>query len=204
MLNEFLKGPYPQQRENNFLTIPEIARESVKEFDGIVDFLRDPVRFPNKEINDLMSFAWRSIGNGITPATLSIVESFGFYLDPYGLPQFGPDLPVEFEDDVKREPIMQIAKMVNIGSRIRDYNLFGQPLDDAASKRAYAFESEAILEMKKMAEKEGYDLLLNDILKDVLAKYPEGIKSLPSELYYETPQTIEIKGQKISIYPEWI
>ena len=200
-LKSFFNHPYPTQMENtkSFL---ETTRQTIVVFDSLVDFLRSPQTFNNREINDLVAFAWRSIGNEITPTTISDVNAFGYYLDPYGFYQFGPDLPLHFVDDVKREPIMQIGRMVNIASRIRDYNIYGQPLDEAAHERAHAFEAEAILEMQKMAEAEGYGLLLNTTLQKVLGQYPEGVKSLPEGLYYPAPQTIEIEGIGYPIYPE--
>lgn len=53
--------------------------------------------------------------------------------------------------------------------------------------RARAFEAEALLTLKKMAEDEGITLHFNDFQRAILEKFPEGLKSLPAGSNYPTP-----------------
>lgn len=65
-MNQHAKRVLNQQGEtprSETLRLKEHTEQTVKTFDTLVDFLRDSNRFPNKEINKLITLAWRLIGN---------------------------------------------------------------------------------------------------------------------------------------------
>ena len=56
------------------------VREITQLFDAGVDTLRNPERFPNKKINELMTLFWHLVGSKITStATIEGLESMSFW-----------------------------------------------------------------------------------------------------------------------------
>lgn len=174
--------------------IPETKdlAQFVRSFDALVDFLRKPETFPNKDINEIATLMWRLIGNKEVPAVLDQwgLPSLAFTVlkkDAQELPML--IMPVNFIDQVKEDPVFQLGIIAYMSSQTRDFYT-GRIKGDNSEEiniRARAFEAEALLTLRKMAEKEGITLHFNDLQRKILEKFPEGLNSLPAGSNYPTP-----------------
>lgn len=192
MLKEFLNQhqdiPY-----HDTLNIQEYLRKTVETFDGLVDFLRDPERFPNRRINETVTLMWRLIGNKDIPVVL---DKWGFPSLSFAvvgnkankMPLF--IMPVDFIDQVREDPVMQLGIVTYMSSQARDYyaEAIRHGASDVVNRRARAFEAEALLTLEKMSSEEGMDLYWNELQQSILSEFPYGLASLPSDLDYHTPE----------------
>ncbi len=178
------------------LDILELQTETVKTFDGLVDFLRDPKEFPNQEINKLVTLMWRSIGNKFIPVAIDTkgsLSTFSFLATV----QDGKDsgmfiLPRTFVDRVREDIVMQTGAVVYMGSQARDFYT-GHIRDSKTDiqARALAFEADTLLTLQNMAKMEHQPMQLNQYQQQVLAQFPQGLRSLDERLNYPTPTHIE-------------
>ena len=188
-----LKELFQKQQETprvQDLPPQEAVRETVKTFDTLIDFLREPERFPNQEINKLTILSWRLIGNKHVQTALYEVPSISFAvvrqearIMPIVL------LPYHYIDKVRENPGLELGGMTNMASQIRDYYtgaLMSEGSENSMT-RSMAFEAEALNTVEKMAQKEGVELNWTVYQEKVLARFPGGLSDLPEELRYPTP-----------------
>jgi hypothetical protein len=197
MFKEFL-NQHSNIPESKTLRIDERIKLMIKTFDGLVDFLRDPNKFPNKEINDATTLMWRLIGNKNIPMVLDqwrfpslVFMVIGDQTKTQRSPLFV--MPVNFVDQVKENAIMQLGVVAYMASQARDYysGALTDKNSETVNRRARAFEAETLLTIAKMASSEGSTAKLNEWQKNILKEFPEGLKSLPQELNYKTPEYMQ-------------
>lgn len=193
MFKEFLNDKRNNLPESKDLDFRRYVETITRTFDELVDFLRDPERFPNREINDATSLMWNLIGNKDIPVVLDQwgVTSLVFMVvgdEVQRYPVF--IMPVDFIDQVRENPTVQLGGVAYMASQARDY--YSGALNPTNSKivnrRARAFEAEALLTIKKMALEEGVTIEWDNEQRSVLAESPLGLKSLSPELNYKTPE----------------
>jgi len=164
----------------------------VRCFDSLVDFLRNPDTFPNEEINKSVTLMWKLIGNKEVHAVL----------DQWGLPSLSFAvikegdkqcplliLPPDFPRQVKENPVFQLGIVAYMSSQTRDYytgRIKGNNSEEI-NAMARAFEAEALLTLKKMAEEEEIILHFNGLQRGILEQFPKGLGSLPVGSNYPTP-----------------
>lgn len=192
MLKEFLQQHKDIPR-HDILETKEYMKRTIDEFDGLVDFLRDPERFPNREINDAVTLMWRLIGNKDIPIAL---DQWGFPALSFAV--LGDEIkrtpifimPVNFIDQVREDTVMQIGMVAYMASQARDYysGALKPTTSNIVNRRARAFEAEALLTLEKMALEEGETLNWNEWQRDILSESPQGLASLSPGLNYKTPK----------------
>lgn len=190
-----LKELLAQQNElpkSDTLRFPEFVDKSVETFDVLVDFLRDSERFPNTEVNELVTLTWRLIGNRRTPVTLDQwgVKSLSFVAYKEESSQKAMFImPTDFIDLVREDPVMQMGAVVFNASQGRDFYT-GRLISDGSqivNRRARAFEAETLHTLSRMAKGEGVTLRWNPYQSGVLNEFPQGLRDLPNRLNYPTP-----------------
>lgn len=179
-------------RERQAIPETEDLAEFVLSFDALVDFLRRPETFPNRHINESVTLMWRLIGNKEIPAILDQrgFPSIFFTMFKKGDREFSMlILPKDFPSQVKEDPIFQLGIIAYISSQTRDFYTGKIKGDNSGeiNARARAFEAEALLTLKRMAENEGITLNFNNLQRKMLEEFPEGLKSLPVGSNYPTP-----------------
>lgn len=190
MLGGFIERQHYRQPES----IGEYFSGIVNAFDGCVDFLRDPQRFPNAEINKVAALMWRLIGNKQIPAVLDTewnLPSVSFMVladGPNQLPLVV--LPKDIVKQVQQEPVIQLGIIGYIASQCRDFYCAKINRNNSAeiNTRAQAFEAETLLTIQRMAALEGITFQLLSIQREYLSKFPQGLASLPSAMHYSTPE----------------
>lgn len=195
-MNERLKSVLglPEAKVDSY---SELIDKSTAYFDLIVDFLREENKFPNREINKLLSLTWRLVGNKHVPVTFDTegkLESLSFtFLKDEAEETAFFIMPRHFIQLVDEDPLMQIGAVVYNASQVRDYwtgklkEEIQRELPEQFRVRAWAYEAEALLTMEKLLEGSGEKLLLNEYQYKVLGMYPNGLSDLHPSLYYETP-----------------
>jgi hypothetical protein len=170
----------------------EYLRKTVEAFDACVDFLRNPISFPNQEINQLVTLLWRLIGNKEIPLVLDKwgCPELSFFYERRGhLTTSFFILPVDFLKQVNENPIYQLGSIVFNASQGRDCytgKITGKNKPEI-ERRARGYEAEALLTLQKMAEEEGVTIKWTPYQLKVLQENPRGIASLPRHLVYSTP-----------------
>lgn len=188
-----LKELFEQQRGTpraDTLRFPEFVEHSVRTFDAFVDFLRDPKRFPNREVNNLVTLNWHLIGNKDIPLVLDQwgVPSLSFTVLGKGSekkPFF--IMPTNFIDLARDDPAMQLGAVAFISSQGKDYHTGALERDGSriVNLRAQAYEAETLLTLQEMAVHERVSLNWNPYQRSVLSRYPNGLKDLPQHLQYQ-------------------
>lgn len=192
MLREFIdRQQYSPPEEFN-----EYVRLMATAFDGCVNFLRDPKRFPNRTINSIADLMWQLISNR---RVLVVLDQWQFPAPAFVVAgNSRSDLqipmivvPTNFLEQMEEDPVNQLGIIAYMASQCRD-SYCGEITGDhdkseESRERARAFEVEALLTLQKMATTEGLTLTFNDLQQQYLGKFPEGIKSLPPKLSYPTP-----------------
>jgi hypothetical protein len=120
MLTEFIsRQKYPEPTN-----LDEYGNLLFRAFDSCVDFLRDPARFPNKEINLTVTLMWRLIGKEIP-----------FALGKRGMPSLsfavvGENnieqcafliIPPDFLKQLEENPVFQLGVIAYMASQCRDF-----------------------------------------------------------------------------------
>jgi hypothetical protein len=170
----------------------EYLRKTADAFYACVIFLRDPNSFPNEEINKLTNLLWQLIVN--KEITLGLdkgrIREMSFVVLGNSLEQVPVFiLPVDFLEQVNKNPIDQLGAIVFTASQVRDYYVgrIGKDNEKDIERRARGYEAEALLTLQKMAEKERVTIKWNRYQRMILQENPRGIKSLPRHLVYPTP-----------------
>lgn len=189
MLGRFIEGQQYQPPAD----MEEYARNMVAAFDSCVDFLRDPNRFPNTDINEITTLMWRLVGNKDIPAVLDQwgVPSIAFAVLGSGIEQMPIIiLPRDFIQQIQEDPIFQLGVTSYMASQCRDYYSLQITGDnsDQINMRAQAFEAEALRTLQQMMQLEGIIYPFTEQQQHYLAAFPQGIKSLPSGMNYPTPE----------------
>lgn len=164
-----LKELFNQQRgipRSDTLRSQEHIEQSVKTFDALVDFLRDSQRFPNTDINELITLAWRLIGRRHTPTAID---------------QSGILKVLRF--------LVQLGAITSMASAGRDFytGVLERDSADIVTLRANAFEADTLLTLRQMAEAEQVELTMNPYQTQLLQRFPNGLVDLPPHLNYPTP-----------------
>jgi len=199
MLSEFLdrQRAVPEAQTLLLTDQDRFISETVQSFNRTVDFLRG-TNFPNAEINSLITLMWRLVRNKQVPTVLDpdgTIPTFSF------LPRARRDhpedaegmfiIPLNFIDQVRQDPLMQLGAVVHMASRARDFytgRIKAGSVDSHIQDRSLAFEAEALLTAQRMAQAEGKQLSLNSYQQDVLSRFPNGLASLAMGVNYETPE----------------
>jgi hypothetical protein len=175
----------------------DLIRLSTSRFDQYIDFLRDPDRFPNSEVNKLTTLMWRLIGNHDIPITLNLdqkVPTMSFMIVGDRISQAPVFiLPTDFVGKIQENPAMQLGAIVFCGSQARDFWV-GKLIKrrsirkvENTIRRAYAFEADTVLTLKKLMEESGVELELNDYQNHLINQFPNGLNDLEDWLHYPTP-----------------
>ncbi len=154
---------------------------TVAVFDGLIDYLRDPERFPSPAINELATEAWRLIGNRVVPVALYSVPSIAFAVIG------GPDgqqgivlLPYGFTQLVRDDLTMQLGALVNTASQVHDFHAgqIGVASSADIAERAAAFEAEALHAIDRVAAAAGSPVSWNDYQTQLTSRFPRGLADL--------------------------
>lgn len=189
-----LRGFIEQQRYPTPENAKEYLGEMVKAFDSCVDFLRDPKRFPNAEINKTATLMWRLIGNKQIPTILD--TQFDVPSVTFAVIAKGPEqlplliLPKDFIRQVQLDPVFNLGVIGYSTSQCRDFycaKIIGTNTIQI-NARAQAFEAETLLTLQRMASAEGLEIELYPQQREYLARFPQGINSLPVDMRYSTPE----------------
>ncbi len=189
MLREFVQ----EQQCSRPVDFNENADSTISAFYSYIDFLRNPERFPNKDINSVTTLMWRLIENNEIPLVLDqwgIMPSLRFAVFGKAIEQ-RPILiiPTSFLQQTENNPVSQLGDVAYMASQCRDFYC-GEIKGDNSREinaRAQAFEAEALLELQEMASQEGVNLVFNIQQLECLARFPKGLRSLPQGMNYATP-----------------
>jgi len=189
MLERFITG-LREAGESDSSDLAEYTVQCMLAFASLSDFLKDPQRFPNKDINRVVEqmrnlMARKKIplvtGNWDVPElSFAMAERQGRKM---------PILitPKDYLAKVKSDPIWQLGMISAKAALIKDYfsGMIPDPVGTSNEVRFLtgAFCAETLLTLKKMAGEEGIKRQPSDIERHVLAAYPKGLKSLPFGLY---------------------
>ena len=151
------------------------------------DAFTEAVRFlkvivPNPTINKLGSLLWDIVGNQVIPVAIGPdVKTLSVAGYKQGTTIKAEIIvPLEWEKMWKEDTLMQMGAVVYTGSKAID--IFNGKLDSSLMERAKMYEAEFLL----TALKDVPDADLNDYQKEVVASFPQGIKSKDAKkLLYE-------------------
>ena len=159
-------------------------------FASLSNFLGDPERFPNKDINKVvkeMRFLMARKGIPLVAGNWDFAElSFAM------IERQGRNLPIliapkDYVAKVKKDPIWQLGMVASKAVLIKDFfsGMIPDPSETSSEVRLLtgAFCAETLLTLNKMAGEEGIEWQPSEIGRQVLEAYPEGLKSLPPGLY---------------------
>lgn len=191
MLKEIL-AQQKQLPRSEMLRFPEYIEQSINTFDAFVDLLRDSKRFPNNQVNELVTLGWRLIGNKITPVVLDQWGTPTLSFAAMGKVQEHVGviiMPTNYIDLVREDPVMQLGAIVFTASQARDYytGKMGNESSHDINKRARAFEADALNTLDHLAQGEGLQLEWNTYQQAILAEFPRGLEDLAENLRYPTP-----------------
>lgn len=203
MLKEFIRG-LVQEPNPKDLQEQERVKQMTQIFDGLVNFLKESDTFPNKEINKLATLMWRLIGNKHIPVVLDPtgrMPSVSFavlsnQVEPYPF----LIIPQNFIELVQEAPEVEIGVFAYMGSQCRDY--FCGKINGKngleINRRAQAYEAEALLTLRQIAEQEGLQLRLIPFQEEILRNFPNGLADLEEKLVYPTPEYNPLWSQDTS------
>ena len=154
------------------------------------DFLRDPERFPNPEINKVAALTSKIIDNKEIPVVL---DEWGLPLVVFAVlgegfeqkPQF--IIPTNFLQQVNKDPISQLGRIAYMASQGKDYYAKRDEKEtpEIISQRARAYEAEVLITILRMGV---VDLdSFQQQQQEILESNPEGLRSLSDGLFYPTP-----------------
>lgn len=195
MLSEFIQRQ--RQLEPAFEALSSEQQAGVK-LKGLVDFLKDPNRFPNAEVNALITLTSELITHGNVEVSLieqrdqrvqtmlfaSAQRQFpGRGIGVQGVIMLAPD----FVHQVNSDPVMLLITLAMTASNIRDAFTGHFPLTRGSIQqnqaRGNAYAGEVVRTLQQMAQQEG----LNIDLSPYIQQYPSGLGNLPRGVQYPTP-----------------
>ncbi|MEO6892098.1 MAG: hypothetical protein ABI324_24185 [Ktedonobacteraceae bacterium] len=156
-------------------------------FDRMVDLLRSSDTFPNPEINQLLTLAWRLIGNKeILIVGQEDLPTLHFAGTMQGRRRMAAIfLPLTFLDLLRDDPTMQLGGMTNMASHAKDYST--HKLDQHTYERASASEADMLLTLRQLHEEESIVWQPNPYQQSLLRAFPHGLASLAPGVQYPTP-----------------
>jgi len=169
------------------------SSHSISSFNNLVDFLRNPETFPNPEINKSLALIHRMVLNGEVSVSVNkddcpdimflVVKKLDNSEEFIKLL-----LPQDFSNQVKEDPVLQLAMVVCMSSFARDFYTKRIKTDhfEKVESRARAFEAESLLTLMDMAKNEGISLNFNVGQRNILETFPKGLKNLLIDSYYPT------------------
>lgn len=177
----------PDYKENTQITVGL--------FYEFLDYLEDSRRFPNQTINSLTVFMRRLIKDEhITLIFFEKEESYDsmiLMLDKEnGLETPALYIPQNFIDKVAQSPEEQIGVIASAMSQCRDYfcGKINGHNQETVERRAFACETEALLTLLEIAEREKVALNLSNFQKTLLSAFPKGLANLDEGLWYSNPK----------------
>lgn len=197
MLREFIDSQHRSIPQDE----GEFVRQTTNAFDKCVDFLRDTKRFPNKEINQLTGLMWNLIRNRNIPIVLDLsgrIPDFIFMVTEEGLkvrPLYV--LPKKFLSSINSEAVQQLGVIVYMASQGRDFylNKVRKGTSQEINTRAQGYEAEALITLQKMCEGEDLTVSWWPFQQGILERFPNGLKSMPQGLAYQTPIYMRARRQ---------
>lgn len=174
-------------------TTPQIARIKAKVtnlgdmFSSMVHVLRSDPMLPDK-VREMAALLWDLVGHRITPVACGPnVDSMHFYME---VPKEGKPVacimcPPKWVEMTEKDPFMQFGALVYTGSQARDY--YNKRYYDgyqSIQKRSLAFEAEYLHTIQNHPWVNWFKP--NEYQQKVMAKFPKGLASLDSALWYES------------------
>lgn len=187
----------------------ELSERSTRYLYLCLDFLRDNNRFPNPEINSLIEFIFQLLNEGDIPLFFehdSSVDPIRFsvtYSNESPIPVHVPQIVMggQFFNLANENPQATLCNIVIIASMCRDYwagkikpGISSEEFIPSRS-RIEAFVGETVLTLDRLAAHEGYILPLEDAHRDILTRFPQGLKNLNPLDRYPTPPYKKIYGE---------
>lgn len=161
-----------------------------------LEFLRKFESVPNHNVNSLMDIT----GGLLEDQELDILinndnrEEISFSVDSEN--EFsGIIVPYNFQQRLEDDPVGQLARLVRIGSQIRDHWMddyieskgIGNSITDKES-RADAYEAEFLKTIVMLYAKRGHSFVPDERQRQLLTKYPNGLSRLDGTgVHYFTP-----------------
>jgi len=167
-----------------------VADQTVKLFNAMVDFVRDPAGLPDHGINSVGRLMWRSVADMVTPAALDLSSkvstlSFEVLGNDHELHAFLL-LPRHFADLVREDLLFQVCAVVNMASQVRDFREGRIGVDDSDTivTRGRAYEAQALLALLPVLLAHGRTVQLVGYQHELRREFPQGVKSMPPSLVY--------------------
>lgn len=189
MLERFINGLREAKvPESSDLT--EYTVQCMTAFASLSDFLKDPEKFPNKEVNRIvrgMRFLMSTRRIPLIAGSWDVPE-----LNFASAERQGRETPIliapkDYLDKVKDDPIWQLGVIAAGAVLIKEFFLGMIPDPSETSKDVRlltgAFCAETLLTLQKMAKEEGIEWQPGKKTRRVLNTYPKGLKGLPPGLY---------------------
>lgn len=187
MEREFFKHPLFNYMFTHELFLKEddplkkVIGSNTQMFDYLIDFLRK--HFPNPEIRQLCTLAWRLIGNQKVKVAMGIPipTNFGFALIG-SVEAYEPIVAIreDWLDYVSENRSMGLGAICLAASQCRDFwngKILGGEQQNSQD-RGYMYEAEMLLTLQLHE-----DFVPNDWQTQILSKFPKGIQSGRNLLY---------------------
>ncbi|MGD9128928.1 MAG: hypothetical protein PVJ09_00340 [Candidatus Woesebacteria bacterium] len=172
--------------------------EMIRVFHLLLNYLKNRSSFPNKEINKIAKLMGRLIDDGHIPIVLEPnIPSIAFLLVASGV-ELRPHLllPRNFIYLTGLAPEVQLGILAYAASQCRDFfcNKIRRDNSEEVNRRARAWEAEALITLKRLADQERVILRLLPFQEQMIDTFPNGLKSLERRLRYNTPPYRRIYG----------
>lgn len=209
MLREFLSFCHEDHPDIKGSKARRQAKLTARLYGEINEFLKDGEKFPNPKINDLIALYQNLNLSGDIPAfyptnarrlSLSINSEDDFiYTAIIAIPRNFPELIIT-------NPFEQMAMVVGLASRVRDYHThrlkWPQDSTKESNLRRAAYISEFSRQIKGIAEREGVPYKPGQVQFSSWNLLPGGLLSLPAGVDYPTskysfPQYKQVMGTSI-------
>ena len=189
MLERFING-LREAKVPDCSDLTEYTAQCVLTFAFLSNFLGDPEKFPNKDINKVVKEMKFLMAKGRIPLVTGSWDvdelSFGM-VERRGRSMPILLIPKNYLAKVKDDPVWQLGIVAAKAVLIKDFfsGMIPDPSETSSEVRLLtgAFCAETLLTLKKMAGEEGIEWQPSETGRQVLEAYPEGLKSLPLGLY---------------------
>jgi hypothetical protein len=174
-------------------TTPEMAywREKVvlvgNTFTTYVDLIRRS-KFLGERVQGVGRLLWGLVGNRIVPGTVAptLTGTISFFGERKAEREFATIvIPPDWLQQIQEDPIMQFGGVVCVAGQARDF--YNRKLDPHTVNRGLALEAEALTGIRQVDA----DWRPNDYQSEILRRYPEGTKSLPEGVWYESKAFVD-------------
>lgn len=189
MLERFING-LREAKVPDCSDLTEYTAQCVLTFAFLSNFLGDPEKFPNKDINKVvkeMRFLMATRGIPLVTGHWDFAELSFAMAEIRGRSMPILLIPKNYLAKVKRDPIWELGVIASKAVFIKDFfsGMIPDPSETSNEVKLLtgAFCAETLLTLKKMAGEEGIEWQPGETGRQVLEAYPEGLKSLPPDLY---------------------